>query len=255
MQLSEYVSTKFNSKRPTSIIQFIKKNDTALAELITETSFLNDKYNNPTIQQRLFHYINKIDQVVLCEVCGNPAAIKLKNARITSEKPTKKLASHYRSTCNNLECQKKINVLKSEEGMMNLYGVTNISHIKISFKPKLYTFPSGKIATLQGYEPIAIDILLKTYNENDILVESKEIEYRIGKIIYNANGKLHRYYPDVYIISENNIVEVKSKYTYLQNLEINNLKQNACINAGFNFEFMILSKNLTYDRLLFQIAN
>jgi hypothetical protein len=241
MHLAEYVSTKFNERRPTALVNLLKRNyDEMLDELINETTFLSIGYSEPTIQQRLFHYVNRIDHIIVCEVCGKPAAIKLKNARITSKKSSKKFSSHYTSTCENLKCRKIINVLKSEEGMLVKYGVKNISHIKPSYKMKQYQFPSGKIVNLQGYEPRAVDFILKSHSEIDIIVQIHEIEKKVGRIFYEINGKRHRYYPDIFIPSENKIIEVKSKYTYLQNLEINNEKKNACIKAGFNFEFMIL---------------
>ncbi len=34
-----------------------------------------------------------------------------------------------------------------------------------------YIFPSGNISNVQGYEPLALDILLQIYSEDDILVD------------------------------------------------------------------------------------
>ena len=105
-------------------------------------------------------------------------------------------------------------------------------------KVKEYIFASGKKVNIRGYEPFALDILLTKYKEDDIIVSSKNMP----KIWYELDGKKKRYHPDIFIISENKFVEVKSLYTYHADLEKNLLKQQACINSGFNFEFMIFVK-------------
>jgi len=53
------------------------------------------------------------------------------------------------------------------------------------------------------------------------------------------NQTTHRYYPDFYIKKDNKIIEVKSIYTYNIDIEKNLLKQKACLDAGYNFEFWI----------------
>ena len=106
---------------------------------------------------------------------------------------------------------------------------------------KKYTMPSGRIINIQGYENRALDQLLKKYCESDLLVTPKEINKKTETIHYiGIDNKPHSYCPDFFIISENKIIEVKSEWTYNQHLQINLLKKNACINKGFNFEFMIL---------------
>ncbi len=53
------------------------------------------------------------------------------------------------------------------------------------------------------------------------------------------DGKKRKYYPDIYIISEQKIVEVKSIWTYKKELGRNLLKEKACLKAGYDFKFMI----------------
>ena len=118
------------------------------------------------------------------------------------------------------------------------------AHIKNMFNIKKIQLPSGKIISVQGYEPYAINWYLENgYAEEDLIIENKDIENHIGKIKYNHHikAKDSRYYPDFYIKSENCIIEVKSEYTYKQNKEINELKKSACLNLGFNFKFMIFT--------------
>jgi len=60
------------------------------------------------------------------------------------------------------------------------------------------------------------------------------------KIWYVAEDGIRRkYYPDIYIQEENMIVEVKSTWTYTKELERNKLKEKACLDAGYDFKFMI----------------
>ncbi len=124
---------------------------------------------------------------------------------------------------------------------------------KSSYSSAEYTLPSGKIVNVMGYEPRALDILLQTYKEEDILIVSSDIEEKIGKILYIVeNEKTYRYFPDFYIISENRIIEVKSTWTYLKDKSDNLLKQQACLDLGFNYDFMVFDdkKLLTNDEVL-----
>ena len=105
-------------------------------------------------------------------------------------------------------------------------------------KTREYTFNSGRVVDVRGHEPLALDILITKYNEDDIITSSKDMPI----IWYELDDKRKRYHPDIFIISENKFIEVKSLYTYHADLEKNLLKQQACIDSGFNFEFMIFVK-------------
>ena len=113
---------------------------------------------------------------------------------------------------------------------------------KSKYKKKDYTLPSGKIIKVQGYENLGLDLLLESYTEKNIINNQVEMSKYIGEIFYiGLDNKQHRYYPDIYIISENKIIEVKSKYTYNADKETNLLKMKACLNKRFKFEFMIFN--------------
>jgi len=142
--------------------------------------------------------------------------------------------------------------LKSIETSIERYGTEHpMQNLKIfekvykhSFKLKKIILPSGKIEKVQGYEPYAIDLLLEQgYIEDDLIISNKEIEKHIDIIKYKRNNKIHRYYPDIYIKSENKVIEVKSEYTYNKNKKVNILKKQACLDKGINFEFWIFNKN------------
>ena len=86
-------------------------------------------------------------------------------------------------------------------------------NLTTSFRRKPYTFPSGRIELVLGYEPVCLDYLLSNgYSEDELIVNPNEMP-----IIWYDNrrtGKVSRYYPDIYIPSKNLLVEVKSDWTY-----------------------------------------
>jgi hypothetical protein len=98
-----------------------------------------------------------------------------------------------------------------------------------------YIFTSGNKIMIQGYEPIAMDMLLEEgYNETDFSFSS------IPVIDFIFDGTSRKYYPDFYVPVENLLIEVKSTWTYEQHKEKNLAKQRACLEQGYNFRFMII---------------
>lgn len=145
------------------------------------------------------------------------------------------------------EVEKNLIREKYRNTILSRYGVDHLSQdsdflenvLKKSFSYKSYRLPSGKVISLQGYEPQVMDFLLLKYNEYDIFYKNRDIEDKIGKIFYQFNGKKSRYFPDLYVLSDNKVIEVKSTYTYNLDLERNLLKRQECINMGISFEFII----------------
>ena len=103
---------------------------------------------------------------------------------------------------------------------------------------KDYKLPSGNNIKIQGYENIALDELIKNYNENDIITNRNEMP----KIMYFFKGKLLRYYPDIWIKSENKIIEVKSIWTYKQHLIKNIHKALSTRKLRYYYEIWIYDK-------------
>lgn len=103
------------------------------------------------------------------------------------------------------------------------------------YEYRKYKMPSGKFVNYQGYENFALDELIMHYNENDI----ENYRFKVPVIKYNFKHKEHMYYPDIFIKSENKIIEVKSEYTYKFNLVVNILKALSAKKQGFKFEFWI----------------
>ena len=111
-----------------------------------------------------------------------------------------------------------------------------------SYKLKEYKLPSGKVVKVQGYENFALDILLKKYNEDEISITYADIKDEIGTINYLLESQSKIYLPDIYIKTDNKIIEVKSKYTYLIEESKNIVKKETCISMGIDFEFWIIDK-------------
>lgn len=109
---------------------------------------------------------------------------------------------------------------------------------KNSLKFKKYKMPSGNIRNVQGYEPFALDELVKIYNEEEIITDRK----LIPRIEYEINNIKKYYFPDIYIPKDNLIIEVKSPWTYYKDKDINMLKFQACIKNNYKFEFWIYNK-------------
>jgi hypothetical protein len=111
---------------------------------------------------------------------------------------------------------------------------------KNSYHSKEYTLPSGKIIQIQGYENFMLDELLQKENilEEDIITSRSQVP----TIWYlDANDKKHRYYVDVFITSQNRMIECKSTWTMKKGIEKDNiyLKQQACKDAGYSCEIWV----------------
>jgi hypothetical protein len=136
---------------------------------------------------------------------------------------------------------------KSIDTCVKKYSAENVMQSKDVFdknryyQKKNYTLPSGNVVKIQGYEDKCIGLLLKTYLEDELYINPD-----LQPIYYiEANNIKHRYYPDIYIPKDNLIIEVKSQYTYngfIGWYNTNLLKRQACIDAGYNFKFMIFDK-------------
>lgn len=108
------------------------------------------------------------------------------------------------------------------------------------FKRKEYRLLSGKIVKIQGYENLYLDQFFNSGGvQYDILIQDADIKNVIGVIEYLYEDKIHRYFPDFYIISQNKIVEVKSWWTYSKHKQLTDVKLLACANLGYAIELKI----------------
>jgi hypothetical protein len=94
-----------------------------------------------------------------------------------------------------------------------------------------------EIIKVQGYERYVLPELLKKYDRKNL-----KIGFENKGILYKFEGKNRLYIPDVYIISENKIIEVKSTYTFKLDKKKNLAKREQCIKEGYYFDFYIWDK-------------
>ena len=99
---------------------------------------------------------------------------------------------------------------------------------------KIFKFPSGNTISCQGYEPFCLsELVSQGYNEEDIITENvPEIWYM------NLNGKQSRYFCDMFIVSENKCIEVKSIFTLEKDGDIL-FKERACKGYGYDYELFV----------------
>jgi hypothetical protein len=141
---------------------------------------------------------------------------------------------------------------KSKETCIKKFGVSHPSQnseiaekmLKNSYKRKEILKSTGEIIFLQGYEPIAYKILLKSFNEEDIISDKKIVPELWWKDNKNKN---HRHFVDFYIKSTNTCVEIKSTYTFNIVKEKVLLKQQFSKLQGYNYEIWIFDKNENLD--------
>jgi hypothetical protein len=142
--------------------------------------------------------------------------------------------------------QSELHKEKIKNTVFEKYGVENVMYDPIICnrslhnmgKKKSYILPSGKEIYIQGYEPFALDILLKNENimEEDIETEREkvpEIWY------YVPDGIKHRHYVDIYIKSQNRCIEIKSTWTAEKKKDCIFLKQKAGKKLGYNYEIWV----------------
>ena len=108
--------------------------------------------------------------------------------------------------------------------------------MKSCFNLKEYTFPSGKVVQIQGYERFGINDLLniEKLGEDDIIVSRKEVP----EIWYDdVDGINRRYFVDLYIPSQNRCIEIKSSWTVKKDYVFE--KQKAMKDAGYKCEIWV----------------
>ena len=145
-------------------------------------------------------------------------------------------------------CSENCKTRKFEATCIDRYGVRNVSQVleveekmaKRRRTTKEYTFLSGRLIHVEGFENLALDILLQTYQENDLLVGAQD---NIPCVWYEMDGKRNRYTPDIYIRSKNTLVEVKFLYFYDKQRDKNILKFKSTLKNGYSLKLLFFDKN------------
>lgn len=109
------------------------------------------------------------------------------------------------------------------------------------FKFKDYKLPSGKVIKIQGFENLALDELLETYDEDDIVTGMNNVP--IIKWKFPNETEIYKHFPDIYIKSINKIIEVKSTYTELIGGDELLMKQKSAQDEGFEYEIWVYRRS------------
>lgn len=136
------------------------------------------------------------------------------------------------------QTKKAIKTIKEKYGVENVMQNSKIAekNLKSQFSKKEFIWTTGEISITQGYENIILSELEKNgYSFNDVITDYTQMP----EFWYYFKGNKKRYLPDIFIPSENLIIEVKSTYTYEADLEKNLAKEQAVLQAGFDFRFEI----------------
>ena len=123
------------------------------------------------------------------------------------------------------------------------------THQKLSFKRKDYIFKTGEIDICQGYEHWSL-------RELEEYCGYKYEDYQNWNGLefwYEYLNKKRRYYPDIPFLRKNLIIEVKSDYTFYNQIKRNLLKAKSVIEKGINFEFWIYENNRNKNILSYNI--
>jgi len=144
---------------------------------------------------------------------------------------------------------------RKKETCVKNYGVDNPSksieiHSKksSSSRNKKVESPNGKIYKVDGYEHLALKELFQMgYCDSDILTRD-EIRDLIGIIKYEYESKSKVYHPDIFVLSENRIIEVKSEYWFRRDYLLNMKKKSECQKIGFTFDFWIYDPKSNYSK-------
>lgn len=117
--------------------------------------------------------------------------------------------------------------------------------LKLMFRTKDYTFPSGRVDTVMGYEGMCITELLETFSEQQIVTDNTIIPIIKYK---DKSNKTRKYLPDIMVLKnedEFQLIEVKSLYTLMLDFEKNLTKFHACRDQGVNLTVWIYHPKAT----------
>jgi hypothetical protein len=140
-------------------------------------------------------------------------------------KQTKEVQDKWKNTC-----------LEKYGGHPNQNAEVQAKSEERSYAYKDYTTPSGKVRKVQGYEHLALDeIFSKGYAEDDIITGKANVP----QIKYTIDETPHIYFPDIYIPSENKLIEIKSDWSIQKKRANVKEKAEASVNSGYIYEIWI----------------
>lgn len=99
---------------------------------------------------------------------------------------------------------------------------------------------------VQGYEPQALNWIFNKYPHFTLKTVLVESTGKVPVIDYKVGRRNHRYFPDIFIPSQNRIVEVKSIHTLGaktgKHWKKNQEKAKACLEKGYKFSMLLMGQ-------------
>ena len=129
---------------------------------------------------------------------------------------------------------------------------------KSNSRGREFVLPSSKIIGIRGYEDTVIDKLLENYSEGDLRFDDRLSDYTLPIFEYVDHRRHYlKYYPDIYIPTENKIIEVKSRWwwdgngseKYKSRLTNNLRKKDAVLTAKYTYEVWLFNSLTDYEIL------
>lgn len=222
-------------------------NETGYTLFITEKEYKGAKHSYPGLCPKKHNcYISPVDLKRgkrFCKICGLERYKQTCLASYGVEFPmqNKEIYQRYQESC--LKNLGVVHPMQNPEVFQKWQ--------ESCFSVKKYVLPSGTLINFQGYENFCFDDLLfvQGYAENEFLNSYIDGE-KMPVIWYNILENRHRYFPDIFIPKENRIIEIKSRYTFQYNKEINLLKLQACLDTGYNAEIRIYNEKGDIEEII-----
>ena len=211
----------------------------------------SEKGNNARNTVMLKYGVKNISQ--LEKIKNQKKKTTLKNYGVEHNSQSQEIKNKKIKTClenNGVEHPQQSSYIrnKSKQKCLINYGVEHPQQCeeimektsRKAYKIKTFKFKSGKEIKCQGYEPFALEELIKNnIDENDIITGCKNVP----SIWYNdESGKKHRHYVDIYIPNQNKCIEVKSTWTIKDKKANIFNKQKAAKELGYNYEIWVYDK-------------
>lgn len=150
----------------------------------------------------------------------------------------------------------KFNKQQAKETSLQRYGVEYpMQHPPIfekaqRYKRKTGIWPSGKEYSYQGYENVGINALINSGITEDQIIISEPTKIPTIEYFNPVKGKQSHYFPDIYIPTQNRLIEIKSTWTMRDQFAENLAKHKAAKALGINHEIWICTAKKVIEIIL-----
>lgn len=208
----------------------------------------NNNYLKQFCEENNIHLVNDYTDIQVNRETIVVAKCLTDNCEHVVEKTLRMIVEYGGCYCE--ECTTSNTCTKSKNTCLERYGVeypTQDPEIaekasKNAYKAYDYTFPSGRVDKIQGYEHFMLNDLLQKENvpEDDIVLGRNKVPVVNW---YDEEDNVHTYFVDCFIISQNRCIEAKSTWTAEKKKDYIFLKQQALKDAGYLCEIWVYDHN------------